>query len=367
MTQAVSKFSPQRPRTDVRQAVTGRELQAGLAARYRLRRASGDFFTSLFTGLDDLRARGTEITEIVTTSLRQVPLDRPITPEEIEACLVDTSVDLGRLAFGVTQQELWDWVYAEGGGLEPKIGGPVTSAHRRDFLDAMAAPVLDALAVGPVVMQEDAAGETPLSLILQDVLADQDADVVKQNLVIQIRDFSESAIRKLKAKLEKIMLAAKNVTVEQGNMFVRGRGDDESVDFIVASMAFYCTREEFRSALAEWSRLAKPGAKGWFSMKAADGDLGVVIKETIKGQMLSLSPWKKTLIPYHFFKMIFQRKSAQAFPYGRRLREGFATGEYYAPTESDLNEDLEFAGLQLDQLQLSLANQFFLAAWIKPE
>jgi hypothetical protein len=135
-------------------------------------------------------------------------------------------------------------------------------------------------------------------------------------------------------------------------------------------MAFYCTREKFRAALREWKRLASPGAQGWFSMKAEDGDTDKVKKATIAAFISEIPLWQKVVvIPFVIRIALFirQRQKSGAFWYGRELKQGFVLGRYYSPTEKQLEEDLTAVGLKMRGVQRSLANQFFLVNWENAE
>lgn len=280
------------------------------------------------------------------------------------------------------EKEFWDWVFGSGKGrdvgLEAKIGGPVTARHRQDFTDAMRGRVSEAVSRGPVVIREDAAGERPIvTRLMEELKGEIDhgprvlPERVSNNLTCEVRDLSEVALK----RAEEIIAEAgfkQIVSIEQGNMFERSQRGNDSVDFVVACMGFYCTREKFRAALTEWARIAKPGTIGWFSIKAQDGDFRVVIKDTIKGVWRSVPFWLKLstlyLYPlYKLFSLIAQRKRAGAFEYQTRLREGFESGRYYAPTYEWLQEDLTAAGLQPIVTSRSLAEQFFFVEWKRPE
>ena len=271
--------------------------------------------------------------------------------------------------------EFWNWVFTSGKGnyvgLEPKIDGPITNAHRRDFEMAMSSRIEEAMGQGKVVVWEDAAGEIPMALRLEKFLTKEAAGkrvlrkIVATNLECIARDFVDGAVSRARANLEGSLLKD-IVRIEQGDMFERSERDDNSVDFIVGSMPFYCTREKFRTALLEWARIAKPGALGWFSMKEKDGDLKVVLKETKKMTWQGFPLWQKILLPVaalKFLGLYIRKRLAGSYDYMEALTVGFRSGKYYAPTEEDLREDLEATGLQALSVQGAVANQFRFVTW----
>ena len=276
------------------------------------------------------------------------------------------------------EQRLWNWVHGKGGRtLEAKISGAITDAHRQDFISSILPPLREALVSDEVVIWEDAAGATSIiELILRELMEEPTtggAAVLPPAVLARFhgiaRDFSDNAVSQATKAIGEAGFH-QIVTVEAGDMFERSDREDKSVDFTVACMAFYCTRERFRSALREWARISNPGARGWFSIKAKDGDMDETKRATIRAFMGAIPLWQKIAFPIFVGRMvslIIQRKRSGAFEYGRTLRDGFLSGKYYAPTLESLESDLAEAGLQLVSTQRSLANVFFLAEWVKPE
>ncbi|MFH1362484.1 MAG: methyltransferase domain-containing protein [bacterium] len=277
------------------------------------------------------------------------------------------------------EKSLWTTVHSQKtGGLEAMIGGPITGGHRQDFVEEMLGPIRDAALQGQVTLWEDAAGVTSIgSLVVENLKETPEhggekvlSPTILGNFSIIARDFIPEAVSVARQKISEAGLTDV-IFAEIGDMFDRSKRSDASVDFFVACMAFYCSRGRVRRTLREWSRLAKPGAEGWFSLKEAKADMNTVKNKTIKSFIKAIPLWQKiTLLPFVFtmISFIYKRWRSGAFTYGKALAEGFASGKYHSPNVPQIKEDLESAGLGLAEEPIrSLADTFLLVHWKKPQ